>query len=118
MLRAFVFLSCCIFTISCKHATTTHLSQEKMKAVLTDIHLAESYSIVVNQDSAHQGSDKNYDSLAAYYQSIFKHHGISKTTFEQSLQWYKQNPAELDSVYTKMINGMPDLENKFNIRTP
>ena len=104
----FVF-SMMIF-VSCNKGGSRHLSSEKMQLVLSDVHLAESYSIIVNQDSAHQFNTRNLDSLAVYYKTIFKHHNITPEEFEQSLNWYRENPAELDSLYQKIIPEMTRLE--------
>jgi hypothetical protein len=89
-----------------------------MEAILQDIHLAEAYSVIVNQDSVHKSNEKNLDSLALYYSVIFRHHKTDEKEFEKSLQWYKQNPEQLDSVYAKMIDQVSLLEGKYNIRKP
>ncbi len=95
---------------SCRQKDEFHLPADKMQQVLFDVHLAEVYSIVVNQDSLHRGTDRNQDSLAAYYLSVFKHHKITPKQFEQSIDWYKHHPEDLDSIYTKMIPDMSKLD--------
>jgi hypothetical protein len=81
-----------------------------MQHLLEDLHLAETYSIEVNRDSVQRRNEKNYDSLAAYYQTILKHYDISMAQLEQSLQWYKLHPDQLDSIYANMIEAMPLLD--------
>jgi len=92
---AFLFTAC--------EQQQPHLSREKMQQVLTDIYIAESYSMVIMQDSTRPGTQKNLDSLARYYREIFKHHNITSREFTSSMRWYEQNPDELDSTFSKMI---------------
>jgi len=88
-----------------------------MQSVLEDIHLAEAYSVLVSPDSV-ATNEKNYDSLALYCRLIFKHYNITSAEFEQSLDWYKRNPEELDSIYANMIDQIQELETKYNVRKP
>jgi hypothetical protein len=79
-----------------------HLSKEKMRAILLDINIAESYSSMV-RDTINRIGAKNPDSLAAFYKAIFDHHKISREEYETSLAWYKSNPAEMDSLFSSLI---------------
>ncbi len=88
---------------ACKQGlTNNHLPQKEMQKILLDINLAEAYSINA-KDSLHKGNIKNTDSLSAYYKIIFDHYKITPQQFNNSLEWYKSHPEELDSVYNKMI---------------
>src|SRR5437899_1395819 len=88
---------------SCKNiAPSNHLSPDLMKKILKDINIAESYSLVV-KDSLHKGGSKNIDSLAVYYKDIFAHYKITAAQFTESLNWYKENPDDLDSVYSDLM---------------
>jgi hypothetical protein len=89
-----------------------HLPAEKMKAILTDIYIAESYSMVITQDSTKPGTQKNADSLARFYAEIFQHHHITQQEFTNSMRWYEQHPDELDSVFAKMIPQLGKLQEK------
>jgi hypothetical protein len=80
----------------------THLPPNKMEKVMLDIHLAESYSLLI-KDSLHKVGEKNADSLAVYYKAIFSRHGITPEQFNQSMSWYKNHPEDFDSVYNRMI---------------
>lgn len=103
-LTLIVAAMCLLFT-SCKDrasADDTHLPQDKMEAVLTDLHLAEVYSSMVS-DSLHEPRSKNMDSLALYYKYVFAHHNITVEEFEQSFEWYRTHPGTLDSSYKHMI---------------
>jgi hypothetical protein len=105
----FLALSLTVFG-SCSHREQQHLSPEKMEQIMLDINLAEAYSTIVKPDTVKPRQERNLDSLAVFYQSVLKHHGITKEDFEQSLEWYKHNPEQLDSVYADMIPQMSKLE--------
>ena len=91
----------------------SHLPPAKMQQVLYDIHLAEAYSTMAVKDSTRRRGERNMDSLALYYATIFQHHKLNPAQFQESLQWYKQHPEELDSIYSKMIPDMLKLETKY-----
>ena len=98
--------------VSCSEQPSSRLTAAKMQRVLYDLHLAEAYSTIVGEDSTHRRNERNKDSLAVYYASILRHHNLTLDEFQQSLQWYKQRPEQLDSVYSKMIPEMLKLEAK------
>jgi hypothetical protein len=99
--HAFIILLLLLIASGCKEKGGSHLPRKVMKEVLLDISLAEGYSIMV-KDSLHPAGSKNYDSLAVFYKDIFAHHNITQQQFEESLDWYKENTSELDSVYAIM----------------
>jgi len=94
-----------VIACSCKPKQEPHLPPDKMQHILTDMHLAEINSMFV-YDSTHQARNKNPDSLALYYNEIFAHYNITKEEFSKSLDWYKLNPEELDSVYSRVITDL------------
>lgn len=75
-----------------------------------DIQTAEVYSTMVKKDSLQRGLMKNEDSLAFFYKEIFAHYHITANQFQQSFDWYKKHPADLDSIYTKMIPEFSKME--------
>lgn len=103
---------------ACNVGESSHLPREKMQKILYDIHIAETYSVIIMQDSVSRTSEKNLDSLAHFYNTIFKHYGITAEQFGKSLDWYKQNPSELDSIYVAMIPEMSKLEGKYSSPPP
>ncbi|MCW3120868.1 MAG: hypothetical protein JWQ38_360, partial [Flavipsychrobacter sp.] len=91
--------------VSCKNKTAegNHMSPKIMQKLLLDINMAETLSSF-QKDSLHkQGGTKNNDSLAVYYKDIFAHYNITAAQFTEDLEWYKEHPEELDSIYTDMI---------------
>jgi hypothetical protein len=102
-----------LLLLSCKTDKKEHMPPQKMKALLTDIHLAEAYSLMLKKNTLSQASGKDIDSLSVYYATIFKHHGVSIRSFDESLDWYKDHPEELDSVYQNMIPEITKLQAKY-----
>jgi len=105
-----------ILLYSCNQKHAPQIPAKKMEKVLADIHLAEVYSMLVGKDSSNRTRERNFDSLAVYYQTVFKHHKVTYAQFQASLDWYKQHPEELDSIYVKMIPEMTRLEGNYQYR--
>lgn len=93
-----------LFSVACKELRKQeeHLPIEKMKAIMLDLTIAESYSGIIS-DSTHRVGVKNADSLAAFYKAVFAHHNITRESYEQSLTWYKGNPEAMDSIFSALI---------------
>jgi hypothetical protein len=92
-------------TASNKEDSKDHIGPAKMGRILTDIHFAEAYSSMV-KDSLHKGNAKNIDSLAHFYKSIFAHYNISQQQFDESMEWYRQHPEELDTAYAHVMTDL------------
>lgn len=112
--RLFKTLFVCLVFVSCSQQEPAHIPKEKMVDVMTDIYLAEVYSSIVT-DSAGHAAKKNMDSLARYYKTVLNHHNISVDEFSKNLRWYSDNPTELDSVYTDMLNELSTMEGMLNV---
>jgi len=92
-----------VTTTSCKRLLpANHIPPKKMEQVLMDVSLAETYSTMTS-DNQHTRGVKNSDSLSVYYKTIFAHYDITQNEFDESMQWYKAHPEELDTVYSHMI---------------
>jgi hypothetical protein len=111
-MKHFVLVFCCCCLLSCKYVQLQedHLSQDEMTKVLTDMHLAEAYSTMAGRDSTHKGQVKNMDSLEHYYKDILAHYHLTPEAFDKSMNWYRSNPDQLDSVYNSMINRINSLQ--------
>ena len=107
-----MLITCMLFFMACKQEKPADIPPPKMELILTDLHLAETYSSMVS-DSLHRVNEKNIDSLAVYYNDILKHHNVSKEEFKSSLEWYRNNPSELDTVYGHMIQDMIIVDAKY-----
>ncbi len=87
---------------ACKHHLAAHLPQEQMAPILADLHLADAYSSILHDTTRPEGG-KNYDSLASWTKAILAKHRTSPAEFNDSMEWYRDNPTELDSLYAKVI---------------
>lgn len=85
------------------------VTESKMEAVLLDLHLAESYSQGLGENVKSR-FEKNYDTLPDFYLSVLKHHHLSFQDFNEALQWYKERPIKLDSLYQNIINRFNELK--------
>jgi hypothetical protein len=79
-----------------------HLPPDRMVPILADLHLADAYSNMV-RDSLHPNAEKNYDSLALWTTRIFAHYKTTAKDFNKSLDWYRDRPIELDSLFAAVI---------------
>jgi hypothetical protein len=92
-----------IILASCSHSSNYHLPQHEMTNMLTDLQAAEVYSTIVKKDSLERGFTKNMDSLAVFYKEIFVHYKVTQQQFDESLEWYKMHPDEMDTIYAKIL---------------
>jgi hypothetical protein len=87
---------------ACKRGQLSHLSPEEMAPILADLHMADAYSSILH-DSTRAVVGKNYDSLAVWTKSILAKHHITQKEFNESMDWYRDRPVELDSLYMRVI---------------
>ena len=103
----------CLMVFSCNKSGSNHLPPDKMGQVLLDITMAETFSST-GRELNHFGFAKNMDTLAVFYKDIFDHYHITKEEFTQSMNWYKEHPDDLDTIYGKLAtraDKMLTLEN-------
>jgi len=112
-----ILLLSCVMISGCKEREEPPLPREKMTAIITDLHLAEVYSSMVN-DSTHKTTNKNLDSLAYYYKSILAHHNVSMQEFSNSLNWYSRETVQLDSVYVDVLAEISIQEGAMGVASP
>ncbi len=82
---------------------------------MLDIHLAETYSQGLG-DTTGNKFDKNYDSLAVFYSSIFRHHQLSFEEFNEALNWYRKHPQQIEALYAHVIDKLNTLKAQEGIR--
>lgn len=112
MRKGFWTLAVCTLLVSCSEETAP-LSRATMADVLRDIHLAEAWSGMTGPDSLRApASRRNLDTLARDYHQIFKKHGVTQAQFSDAYSWYKARPMELDSVYTRVMPMLTEIEVK------
>ena len=91
------------FFISCNETKDGELippvSVEEMGLILLELQYAEQKSIGAFPDSvdvSNKKMDRNFDSLAFFYQEVFERYDTNFETFKESLDWYKSNAKFLD----------------------
>lgn len=83
-----------------------------MSGVLLDMHLAESYA---QQIPGNKGADlKNQDSLLRFNADILRKHRVTEAQFKTSINWYKQRPDLLDSIYQSILSEYIIMQAKVN----
>lgn len=75
------------------------ISMRKMAQIVADIHLVEAGVRATYPDRI-EGDTK----LQLYYQEIFEKYGITKSSFERSLEYYQNHPEELNKMYEEVVN--------------
>ncbi len=102
-----------LFATSCKNDKITipeHvLPPEKMKMLLTDVHIADA----VAEQKAQEGLDEKIVTAELHAQ-IFKNHGIGEQKFKESLAFYEANPKLMDEVYAEVLNELTKREAQAN----
>lgn len=89
------------------------IPMDKLSKILTEMHIAESYSQYVPKDtSLHEISNK--DSLKIYISAILAENKVSEAAFKQSIDWYKSRPELLDSVYQQVLTDIAIWQAKIN----
>ncbi len=106
-----LLLTLMFLVVACKDAArenTPPIDKEKMTAIMTDIHIAETYSTMVSSDE--HTTNKNIDSLGIYYKSVLKHHNLTLDEFKSALDWYSTHNRHYDSVYNSVLSELSTLE--------
>lgn len=80
--------------------------------------LADVYSQSVRRDTTDTYGQKNQDSLARYYNEIFAHHNITLEQFRKTMDWYKEHPPQLDTIYGKVLDRLSKDDENIRNMTP
>lgn len=90
-------------------APSDMLTQSQMSDVLSEMHVADaivSSTKAGNQDSINQEKVN----LRAF---ILHKYNIGQTQFQESFEYYQQNPVLMDSVYAEVITKLSNEEIKY-----
>lgn len=80
--------------------------------------MADVYSQSVRKDTTESYGIKNQDSLSRYYNEIFAHYNVTYEQFNTTMQWYKEHPMSLDSVYNNVLTRISAEEEKLKYLQP
>jgi tRNA/tmRNA/rRNA uracil-C5-methylase (TrmA/RlmC/RlmD family) len=76
------------------------ISKDTIILMLIDIHIADSYV------SINPLGSKNKIKAKDFYYSIFEKYNYSKETFQKNIDFYSNNPKELDKMYEEVLNKL------------
>ncbi len=83
--------------VSCEHLPQDVLDQQRMEAVLVDVHKLEAYL-----RAAKMGRYGNEARIEQLYEFVFQEHGITKDVFEKSVAYYSTHYEEGERIYNKV----------------
>ena len=81
---------------------TEILSKMEFASILKEIHVAEA----AFEPNKSKGLENAKNTLANSYQSIYKTHNITDTTFSKSLDYYAKNPEILEEIYSTVLGEL------------
>lgn len=89
------------------------LSDEQMVSALVELHLVEARADMVGipQDSL-------LPLLETRYQEIFATLAIDTANFNTTFKYYEHNPAQMDSLYQKVVDNLIEREATYRSNTP
>lgn len=85
------------------------IPRDKMKNILTDMHLIESRSYRIVKDDSAKSVTK------ASYLFIFKKYNIDTAQLRTSMEYYLSNPEMMDQMYEEMIDSLQKRQSKLSI---
>jgi phage gp29-like protein len=85
------------------------VSPEKMQQMLSELHFVDA---LINQKNLAADSAKKLSS--DYYDFIYRKYAVTANDFNNTFQYYLNNPADMDSIYVKVLENlnMEDLKLK------
>lgn len=106
-----VFFACFLFSCSVKKKETEFppglISQDSMAVILADIHAVEAlinHGLLINNNAPATAS--------AYYEGVYRKNKVSRKRFEESYNFYKENPEVLSKIYDKAIEELSSRQGK------
>lgn len=84
------------------------LDEQRMVSVLADLTVIDGYMSTLMYTDSLRIRGKNF------YATVYKHHNISKETFENSMKYYSSQPVLLDSMYSRVARKLEAKEKVLN----
>ena len=78
------------------------LSEAEFANMLKEVHLAEA----AFERTKSKGLKNARNTLANNYQTIYKKHDTSASTFSKSLDYYAKNPEKLEKIYSTILEEL------------
>lgn len=97
----------CLLLSACGHEeeAASGLPRQTMVAIMVDMHLIETANNLnlIQPDSV----NPSYEQL---YQGIFTKYGTSQAAFDSSLQLLSQHPKQMDTLYSRVLERLSELD--------
>ena len=104
----FLFL---LFSCSEQQNTDEHIiPKDQFENILKEIHLAES-EFQLNRIN---NTERYKNKLSSDYKEIFSKYNVSKTDFENTLQYYSERPDLLENIYEKILFNLKEKRTQLN----
>ena len=89
-----------------------NLVSPEMEQMLSELHIVDA---LINQKSLAADSAKKLST--DYYDFIYRKYAVTANDFNNSFQYYLHNPADMDSIYVKVLENLnlEDLKLKKNM---
>ena len=94
-----------IFSVGCNSDRVPEgvIPQEKMIGVLTDMHLADGYTSILD-------SYRDTIEIASTYQSLYKKYNTDSAQVRNSLNYYSKHPKMLEDMYKVVTANLAQIE--------
>ena len=86
------------------------ISKEMFTNILEKIHLVES-EFQLNRIN---NTERYKNKLSSDYKEIFSKYNVSKTDFENTLQYYSERPNLLENIYEKILFNLKEKRTQLN----
>ncbi len=108
--RKSLLFVCLCFLLACSSQSNKKipedvLPEESMEKILTDMHIAEGFL------TARPASIDSLKQLGVSYRDeVYRKHNTTHEQFLSSYDYYNHHPVLLDSIYSKVITKLSELE--------
>lgn len=104
LLGMMVSFVCCHRTNDEPKKPAILLNEEQMTAVLLDVHLVESLISTKRNIGQHE------EQKEAYFDLVFRKHGISKQLFDDNVLYYNRFPVMMERVYDSVTRRLERIQ--------
>lgn len=111
----YLFISIILGFSACKQTEDGEVQPpiptKEMGILIMELQYAEQYSIGLHSDSTlriEQPNERNYDTLAYFYQEILEKYNIDFPKFVEYLDWYKAHAHFLDTALNYALENLEE----------
>ncbi len=101
-----LFLACLGACTSRPEPPPDILPRDKLLEVMVDFQMVEA-AVQSAKSQGEAGQTARY-----YYDMVLEKHQITREQFRQSIQWYQDHMAAMDSLYSDLIDSLSGLQSR------